>query len=245
MDFYSFINRFELECKKELYSTTKEKQEIEKELKEINKEINKMRSILRKPLPVGLTAGLVGGNTFTMLFAIMLGSSLWIAYLIALVIFSILGLANEAYEKKWKEDINSLYTALKEAYSDKHKKEVVESRLKSMINDIHTCYQYYFYMVKEEDRQKPINITRQEVYDSQCRLSTFLHEYFNGDIESFRSLHPYQQIREEHSLHLNNKIREAKEEKLGLKEPIERPRRRMANRYYNQYVVAGNNAIKR
>ena len=30
MDFYSFINRFELECKRDLYSTTKDKQEIEK-----------------------------------------------------------------------------------------------------------------------------------------------------------------------------------------------------------------------
>ena len=245
MDFYSFINRFELECKRDLYSTTKDKQEIEKELKEINREINKMKSIFRRPAPVGLTAGLVGGNMLGMLFALMFASNLWIAYLIALIIFSILGLANEVYERNWKEELNSLYTALKESYTDKHKKEVIESRLKSMINDIHTCYQYYFYMTKEEDRTKPISITKQEVYDSQCRLSTFLHEFYNGDIEHFRSLHPYQQIREEHSLHLNTKIREAKEEKLGLKEPIERPRRRMANRYYNQYVVAGNTALKR
>lgn len=245
MDFYNFINRFELECKKHLYQTMKDKEQYDQELKYINSEIRKMKSIFRKPAPIALTAGLVGGNMFGMLFAMMFGSSLWALYLVLLIIFSILGLANEAYERTWKEDLNSLYTALKEAHRDKHAKEVVESRLNSMINDIHTCYQYYFYMVKEEDRKKLINISLEEVYNSQCKLSTFLHEFFNGDIENFRSLHPYQQIREEHNLRVGQKIREAKAEKLGFEEPIERPHRRMANRYYNEYVLAGNNAIKR
>ena len=114
-----------------------------------------------------------------------------------------------------------------------------------MINDIHTCYQYYFYMVKEQDRNKPINISLQEVYDSQCKLSTFLHEFYTGEIDNFRVLHPYQQIREEHNLRVGQKIREAKAAKLGFEEPIERPRRRIATRYYNEYVVAGNNVLKR
>lgn len=245
MDFYNFINRFELECKKHLYQTMKDKEQYDQELKYINSEIRKMKSIFRKPAPLGLTAGLVGGNMFGMLFALMFSSSLWVLYLVLFILFTILGLANEVYERNWKEDLDSLYIALKEAHKDKHSKEVVISRLNSMINDIHTCYQYYFYMVKEEDKSKPINITKQEVYDSQCKLSTFLHEFYNGDIEHFRSLHPYQQIREEHNLKVSSKVREAKEEKLGLAEPIERPRRRRANQYYNEYVVAGNTALKR
>lgn len=245
MDFYTYINKYELELKKKLYSTVKDKQRFEEEVKSINHEIRRMKSLFRKPAPIGLTAGLVGGNMFGMLFALMFQSGLWVVYLIMLAVFTALGLANEAYERAWKEDMECLYTALREAHRDKHAKEVVESRLNSMINDIHQCYQYYFYMVKDEDKQKTITIDPQEVYHSQCKLSTFLHEFFNGDLERFMNLHPYQQIREEHELRIGQKIRDAKEEKLGFPEPIERPRRRMANRYYNEYVVAGNNALKR
>ena len=245
MDFYSFIMKFELLCKKDLCQAIKDKKQYEDEIKTINSEIRKMKSIFRKPAPIALTAGLVGGNLFGMLFAMMFGSSLWALYLVLLIIFSILGLANEAYERTWKEDLNSLYTALKESHRDKHSKEVVESRLNSLINDIHNCYQYYFYMVKEEDKQKPITINPKEVYESQCKLSTFLHEFFNGDLEHFRSLHPYQQIREEHNLYLGSKIREAKEEKLGFKEPIERPRHRRSDRYYRDTEVFGTCALKR
>lgn len=245
MDFYNFINRYELICKKKWYQTLKDKEQYEQEIKDINYEIRKMRSLFRKPVPIGLTAGLVGGNMFGILFALMFQSSLWILYLVLFIIFAALGIANEAYERIWKEDLDNLYTALREAHRDKHAKEVVESRLNSLINDIHTCYQYYFYMVKDEDKQKPINITQEEVYDSQCRLSTFLHEFYNGDLEAFKKMHPYQQIRHEQNLRVGLKVREAKEEKLGFPEPIERPRRRMANRYYNEYVVSGNNAIKR
>lgn len=245
MDFYEYINRYELEFKKKLYSTMKDRQSLEQDIKNINAEIRSMRSLFRKPVPIALTSGLVGGNLFAMLFAIMFGSSLWVAYLIALIIFSILGVANEVYEKAWKEDMDSLYLALKEVHKDKHAKEVVESRLNSLINDIHNCYQYYFYMVKDEDKHKPITISPKEVYESQCKLSTFLHEFFNGDFEHFRSLHPYQQIREEHNLYLGSKIREAKEEKLGFKEPIERPRHRRSDRYYRDTEVFGTCALKR
>ena len=245
MDFYTYINRYELELKKKYYSTVKDRQRFEQEINSINHEIRKMRSPFRKPAPIGLTAGLVGGNMFGMLFALMFQSSLWIVYLVLLAIFTVLGIANETYERAWKEDMDCLYKALRESHRDKHAKEVVESRITSMLNDIHQCYQYYFYMVKDEDKKREITIDPQEVYDSQCKLSTFMHELFNGDLERFRNLHPYQQIREEHELRVGQKIREAKAEKLGFEEPIERPRRRMANRYYNEYVVAGNNALKR
>lgn len=245
MDFYDYINKYELAFKKKLYSATKEREALEKDIKNINSQIRSMRSIFRKPLPIALTGGLVGGNMMAMLFALMFASNLWILYLIGLIVFGILGLANEVYERNWKEEMDSLYLALKEVHKDKHSKEVVETRLKSLINDIHTCYQYYFYMVKEEDKQKQITIDPKDVYESQCRLSTFLHEFYNGDLTHFESLHPYQQIRHEHDLRISTKIRDAKEEKLGFREPIERPRRRMANRYYNEYVVAGNNALKR
>lgn len=39
MDFYNFINRFELECKKHLYQTMKDKEQYDQELKYINSEI--------------------------------------------------------------------------------------------------------------------------------------------------------------------------------------------------------------
>lgn len=245
MDFYDYINKYELAFKKKLYKTTKEKAEFDKQIKDINKEIRAMKSLFRKPLPIALTGGLVGGNMLAMLFAMMFASNLWIWYLIALVIFSVLGLANEVYEKKWKEDLDILYSDLKEAHKNKYSKEVVESRLRSLINDVHTCYQYYFYMVKEEDRKKVITINPKDVYDSRCKLSTFLHEFYNGDLEYFQNLQPYQQIREEHNLYLNLRIKEAKDKKLGLSEMVERPNRRIASQYYNQYVVSENTAIKK
>lgn len=245
MDFYAYINKFELECKKNLNNVSKDKEQLDDEIKSINKEIRKMKSLFRKPAPVALTAGLVGGNLFGMLFALMFASNLWVLYLVLFIIFSVLGIANEVYERNWKEELDSLYIALKQTHSDKHKKEVIESRIKTLINDIHLCYQYYFYMTNEEDRKKQITIDPKEVYESQCRLSTFLHEFYNGNLESFKQLHPYQQIREEINLRLSSKVRTAKEEKLGLKEPIERPHRRMANRYYNDYVVPGNTALRR
>lgn len=245
MDFYDYINRYELAFKKKLYAAYKERQAYEKDIKNINTEIRRMKSIFKKPISIAITGGLVGGNMFAMLFAIMFQSQLWIAYLIGLLGSLSLGLANEAYERKWKAEMDSLYTALKEVHKSKHDKEVIESRLKSLIDDVHTCYQYYFYMVSEEDKKKPITIDPKEVYESHCKLSTFLHEFYNGDLANFENLQPYQQIRHEHSLYLNSKIRNAKEEKLGFREPIERPKRRMANRYYNQYVVSGSSAIKR
>ena len=108
MVFYDYINKYELAFKKKLYKTTKEKAEFDKQIKDINKEIRAMKSLFRKPLPIALTGGLVGGNMLAMLFAMMFGSSLWALYLVLLIIFSILGLANEAYERTWKEDLNSL-----------------------------------------------------------------------------------------------------------------------------------------
>ena len=64
-------------------------------------------------------------------------------------------------------------------------------------------------------------------------------------IDNEYKIYLYQQIREEHNLRVSSKVREAKEDKLGFAEPIERPRRRRANQYYNEYVVAGNTALKR
>ena len=245
MDFLAYINKFELECKKYLYKTNKDIKKIENEISAINQEIRNMKSLFKKPLPIGITAGFMGGSMFGTLIAAMFQTPLWIAYLILMIISIIIGLSNENYQKDWDVQMDYLYKDLKAAHKDKYDKEKVETRLKNLINDIHLCYQYYFYMVKEEDKKKEITINPKDVYESQCRLSTFLHEFYNGDLEEFLNLLPHQQFREELNLRLNSKVRDAKEEAWGYKEPIERPRRRRSNRYCGEYTTAGNLALKR
>lgn len=233
MKFYDYIRSFNNECNVRLKINKEEREQIEKDLAQVNKELKSMDKFFHKPMPLPLTAGLMGGSGMGLLAALAFQTPLWIPLLVITLLFTVLGLLNESFAKHQDEDRIILNQELRELYREYSANQNEKAHLLSLVNNLNQCFDYYKYLVEENQKDLPINMRLQAIFNSKCMLSTFLHKYYNGELQDFLNLTEYEKLRQEAHLRLNDKIFNAKRNNSEELEIVPRRRRRRSAAYYN------------
>lgn len=233
MKFYDYIRSFNNECNVRLKNNKEERARIERDLAQVSRELKSMDKFFHKPMPLALTGGLMGGSGMGLLAALAFQTPLWIPLLVITILFTILGLVNESFAKHQEEDRIFLNQELRELHRELGAIQNEKAHLLSLVNNISQCFDYYKYLVDENQKDLPINMRLQAVFNSKCMLSTFLHKYYNGELQEFLNLTEYEKLRQEAHLRLNDKIFNAKREESDIVEFTPRRRRRRSDVYYN------------
>lgn len=233
MKFNDYIRSFMNECNIRINNNKTEHERIEKEMAQVNKQLKSMDNLFHKPIPLPLTVGLIGGSGIGLLAALAFQTPLWILYVITTLLFTIIGLVNETFAKNREEDKIFLNQELRDLYREYSANQHEKAHLLSLLNNLNECYNYYIYLVEDNKKNLPVNMRLQAVFNSNCMLSTFLHKYYNGELQEFLNLPEQEKLRQEAHLRLNEKIFNAKRNASEELEIVPKRRRRRSAVYYS------------
>lgn len=186
MNFYDLIAKYKYICNKQLEENREDSNELTLEINEANRYISYLNSQHHISPFISGCAGvsLLFGSMFVYLFETLV----WLPMAISGIIFSAIGCHQEKKIeelKKHKQEWYKYYTSLN---SELTKVKIEEKHIRAMLKDVETCCNYYMYLLSEEEQKRPITIDLEDVLDSNCLLSTFLDEFYQGNLEDFLKL---------------------------------------------------------
>lgn len=232
MNFYDLIAKYKFLCNKKLDSNRINKNEITRELNEAKLYLDYLNS-KRHISP--FIAGCAG---MAMLFVAMITSLfntlLWVGLLAGGITFAGIGYFQEKKQEEFSRHKQEWYKHYSRLNSDLNQLRIEEQALKAMIYDVTTCCNYYMYLLEEQQKEIPITLDLNEVFDSNCLLSTYLDKFYTGDLDNFRKLSNWDKKYQERTSTIHRRIKEAKQSNGEIIES--QPRRRRAQRFHEQQV---------
>ncbi len=235
MNFNSYIKSFKIECNIRLRKNEDEEKIIKQKIDVLEKELGAAESIFNKTLPTGLTIGLAGGGMIGTIAAVIFNAAIWPIYLIATILLTVLGLLNEAVEKNKEEDRFYLNQEMRSLQREHSKIKREKEHILNLIENLGESIDYYLNVLSIEQRALPVNIRFQRIFDSNNKLSTLLHKYYNGELQSFMELPEHERRLIEQQLDIKGIIYKSKKENQEENKPKRRRRYREEQFYETNY----------
>lgn len=209
MKFNEFIVNYKKECLKLLKEEETKIDKLNEEKQRIN---GQLQSRYKKrpasgiiPLVLGLISLVL---TFLTNFATI---SIWPVFLISSIVTITIGTAMDYIRKNYDDKTTSIFKELENNKNNAFELDKEKRRIERLLSDIEKCCEYYLYVVKEEEKEKEINLDINIITRDYCRLSTFLDKLYNGNINEFLNLPQYQRILADNRSEVEQKIIEAKD----------------------------------
>ena len=186
MNFYDLIAKFKYMCSNELEQNRTDSNELTTAINQAQSYISYLNSKYHISPYIAGCAGI--SLMFCSMFTYMFESLLWIGLLISGVTLSAVGYFQEKAQDQFKLHKQKWYKYCTDLNTELNQVRIEEQHLKSLLNDVQTCCNYYMYLVDEASKSLPIDIDLQEVLESGCLLSTYLDNFYTGNLEEFRKL---------------------------------------------------------
>lgn len=186
MNFYDLIAKFKYICNNELEQNRTDSNELTKAINQAQSYISYLNSKYHISPYIAGCAGI--GLLFCALFTYAFESIIWLALAILGGLLTTLGYYQEKKQDEFKSNKQMWYKYCTDLNMELNQVRIEEQHLKSLLNDVQTCCNYYIYLVDEVSKSLPIDIDLQEVLESGCLLSTYLDKFYTGNLEEFRKL---------------------------------------------------------
>lgn len=231
MNFYDLIAKYKYMCNNELEANREDNNELTRGINEAKNYIAYLNSKFQvSPYLAGCSGiALIFCAMFTYFFESALSAGLFLSG----VALSGIAVAQERAQERFQQHKQEWYKYYTDLNSDLIQVRLEEVHIKSLLNDVNTCCNYYMYLVDEASKSLPINIDVEEVIKSNCLLSTYLDKFYKGELEEFRKLAPSEKKRQERTNRIYERIN-AKRYPSGEEPQISLHRRRRQRRIYDE-----------
>lgn len=231
MNFYDLIAKYK-------YLSNNKLEENRATSNDITMAINDMKGYLNylasKPRISPYIAGCSGISMFfCAMFTYLFGLELWIIFVALGTILTGIGYYQEKKQEDFKQHKMDVYKYFTDLNGELNNVRLEEQYLKSLVNDVRTCCNYYLYLVDDATKSLPVDIDLEEVFESKCLLSTFLDKFYTGKLEDFKKLPSYEKKYAERTNRIYARINQVRYPN-GEEQPVTTTRRRRNRIVYPQ-----------
>lgn len=210
MKFEEFIVNYKKECLRLLKEEAKEISDLNQEEQLLNTEL---QSRYKKRPVSGIIPLVLGLISLVLTFLTNLATlPIWPVFLVSSIATITIGTAMDYIRNNYDKKTGNIYKDLENSKNNLFEADKEKRRIERLLADIEKCCDYYIHVVKEEDKEKDINLDISVVTRDYCRLSTFLDKLFTGNINEFLNLPQYQRIIADQRSEVEQKIITAKKE---------------------------------
>lgn len=213
MNFYEYITRYKSECMKKLAIQNEKEEELTTRKDKTNQNLQTLYSTRPVSGTIPLGAGLL--SMLTTFATLLAGASAWPIFLIVTVLAMSLGYALDKNRQNHDKKTRKVYHKLERIRNDLFEVDQEKRKLQTLLQDVRTCCEYYIYVIKDEDKHMTIPIDMDTVFYSNCKLSTYLDNLYNGTLEDFLMSAPYRKIVADQRSGVREKIRQAKNDNIN------------------------------